>query len=340
VGLLRNSDWPCTATFACLSGKAGKTPQFLPSIISVPSNSRCKMGRTPKGSNQGQYGGTNYGNQSYPYVQTNEDGLQSSSQPTGYTEDDKYASMPNDSPTVGQRRSVPTSRNLEQEFQQSLSLSAEPGGSYSRLSGQMPASMNNFENSYAPSDTTCPECSEEFRKTTERDRHFLTVHANKGDRPYKCEVVGCQADASSWTNWEKFKKHKKDWHGPYPCPVPGCSRGLGNGFRSGEELNSHAFEIHGGINYTFSTPRPTTTTRDSISSQPSMNDYVQTYQQNSYTQPNAYNQSSMYALSSPYEQQSTYVQTGTYTQSSTPPSARSRTIVGTSGDKEPFDSRM
>ena len=299
----------------------------LPSITSVLSNSRCKMSRTPKGSNQGQYGGTDYGNQSYPYVQTNEDGLQSSSQPTGYTEDDKYASMPDDSPTVGQRRFVPTPRTLEQEFQQSLSLSAEPGGSYSRSSGQMPASMNNFENSYAPSDTTCPECSEEFRKTTERDRHFLTVHANKGDRPYKCEVVGCQADASSWTNWEKFKKHKKDWHGPYPCPVPGCSRGLGNGFRSGEELNSHAFEIHGGINYTFSTPR----TRDSTPSQ-SLNDYVQTYQQNSYTQPNSYDQSSMYALSSPHEQQSTYAR------SATPP-VRSRTIVGTSGDKEPLDFR-
>ena len=93
----------------------------------------------------------------------------------------------------------------------------------------------------------CPEqfCSETFATANDRDRHFRTVHSNGGERPYRCLRAGCPANVTSWTNPEKLRAHNNSWHGPYPCSVLGCSRGMPHGFGSQQDLDDHSRTEHG-----------------------------------------------------------------------------------------------
>jgi hypothetical protein len=91
---------------------------------------------------------------------------------------------------------------------------------------------------------TWPGCSETFIWVSGRDRHYQTIHANNGDRPYKCLVEGCSANVKSWARIEKLRAHNKIWHGPYHCPVKGCSRGFPCGFGSQQDLDEHIVEAH------------------------------------------------------------------------------------------------
>jgi len=102
------------------------------------------------------------------------------------------------------------------------------------------------EPTYDAHDVPCswPSCFERFRTDSDRDRHYRTVHANNGDRPYKCLVSGCQANVTSWTRPEKLRAHNNHWHGPYPCSVPGCSRGTFHGFPSSAALDEHRTREH------------------------------------------------------------------------------------------------
>jgi hypothetical protein len=45
-----------------------------------------------------------------------------------------------------------------------------------------------------------------------------------------------------------LRLHEKNWHGPHPCSVPGCSRQYPFGFSSEEDLEIHGVEHSGGSN--------------------------------------------------------------------------------------------
>jgi hypothetical protein len=96
----------------------------------------------------------------------------------------------------------------------------------------------------APFPCTWPFCLMTFPRIADRDRHYKTIHSNSGDRPYKCFVNRCPADVKSWTTAAKLRLHNKNWHGPYHCPEPGCSRGIPNGFGSQVELDTHQNRDH------------------------------------------------------------------------------------------------
>jgi hypothetical protein len=93
---------------------------------------------------------------------------------------------------------------------------------------------------------TWPSCSESFIRISDRDRHYQTIHANNGDRPYKCSIEGCSANVRSWARIEKLRAHNKIWHGPYHCSVEGCSRGFPCGFGSQQDLDEHKLKAHSG----------------------------------------------------------------------------------------------
>lgn len=91
----------------------------------------------------------------------------------------------------------------------------------------------------------CTACLQRFGNSNARDRHYRTVHSNKGERPYTCDREGCPADVRSWTTAGKLRAHNKNWHGPYPCLEMGCPRGSPHGFASQGELDEHQRFEHG-----------------------------------------------------------------------------------------------
>jgi hypothetical protein len=125
-----------------------------------------------------------------------------------------------------------------------------PNANLSSNSADVSASFGNLRISEQSSSDrfqiicTWPSCSETFIRISDRDRHYQTIHANNGDRPYKCLVEGCSAGVKSWANAEKAKSHNKNWHGPYHCPVNGCPRAFPCGLRFKQDLDNHTLEVH------------------------------------------------------------------------------------------------
>jgi hypothetical protein len=137
-------------------------------------------------------------------------------------------------------------------------------------------SASQIPNDPFPIPCTWSSCSETFKRESDRDRHYQTIHANNGDRPYRCPIEQCPANVKSWARADKLRAHNRTWHGPYHCPVLGCSRASPCGLRSKQDLDDHTLEVHfGGTpfasgntpsmfgkgketeNYSYSSPQPT-----------------------------------------------------------------------------------
>jgi hypothetical protein len=121
---------------------------------------------------------------------------------------------------------VPNSFNMQEE-----------STSYTRLSNSpsQPSESGNIE---------CPICRRTFPRRADRDRHFNTIHTNKGERPWECAVETCPADVKTWATATGLRKHNKKWHGPYTCENAGCLRAAPNGFSSAIELRQHTEQEH------------------------------------------------------------------------------------------------
>jgi hypothetical protein len=137
-------------------------------------------------------------------------------------------------------------------------------------------SASQIPNNPFPIPCTWPSCSETFKRESDRDRHYQTIHANNGARPYQCPIDGCTANVRSWARADKLRAHNRTWHGPYHCQVFDCSRAFPCGLRSQQELDDHMLEAHSGEmhfasgdtpsgfgkgkgteNYSYSSPQPT-----------------------------------------------------------------------------------
>jgi len=113
-------------------------------------------------------------------------------------------------------------------------------------SAKMASSSN--DSSFFASRFACswPSCSLTFPRLSERDRHYITDHANNRDRPYKCDIEECQANVTTWARADKLRRHNKQWHGPYHCRFANCARRYPCGFASPSDLNEHIDSVHGG----------------------------------------------------------------------------------------------
>jgi hypothetical protein len=121
------------------------------------------------------------------------------------------------------------------------------GESYSPPDPPSTFTTREYTSQYDEIDFACsdPSCTQRFGSRSDLDRHYRTVHSNKGDRPYVCLREGCPADVKSWTTAGKRRAHNNKFHGPYSCPVLGCSRGFPHGFGSQNELDEHQTSEHG-----------------------------------------------------------------------------------------------
>ena len=137
----------------------------------------------------------------------------------------------------------------------------------SRASTSVTMASSSNDSSFGASRFACswPTCSLTFTRLSERDRHYITDHANNRERPYKCEIRGCQANVITWARAEKLRRHNKEWHGPYHCYFPNCARQFPCGFASSLDLEAHVENVHGG-GYSGSPNQaaPTTYTRDEL----------------------------------------------------------------------------
>lgn len=65
----------------------------------------------------------------------------------------------------------------------------------------------------------CPHCTgtdKLFTTKNDLDRHRKTFHGifDKGDKIYRCQVLGCGAAGKIWTRSDNFKQHLARIHGP------------------------------------------------------------------------------------------------------------------------------
>ncbi|RYP61141.1 hypothetical protein DL769_007853 [Monosporascus sp. CRB-8-3] len=95
---------------------------------------------------------------------------------------------------------------------------------------------------------TWPNCSEEvkiFNRKCEWSKHM-----DKHDRPYRCEVEGCEK-LPGFTYSGGLLRHQREVHGqhggpknPLNCPHINCKRHTGKGFSRLENLNEHLRRVH------------------------------------------------------------------------------------------------
>ena len=215
------------------------------------ADSRCKMYKKPRGSNRTRYESEDpYGDR-----RQTEDDAQPGPQATAYSAtinpyqyplQEAYAA--DDKSYSEERYGEPSSRRFEYDRQgrgvpRYEEEEVEEEYYDSSHSARQDRSPKRSSTSHALR-CTWPDCSRTFTSISQRDRHYRTIHANNGERPYECRVAGCPASVTSWTTAAKLKQHNKQWHGPYHCLEARCSRGIPNGFGSQEELDTHMNEVH------------------------------------------------------------------------------------------------
>ena len=86
---------------------------------------------------------------------------------------------------------------------------------------------------------------EPFGSQNDLDRHRLQRH----EPAVPCTKPNCQAKRRGNTiRSDKHEEHDRKWHGPSPCPEPGCPRrtigGIHHGFSTEDDLEKHLHDAH------------------------------------------------------------------------------------------------
>ncbi|KAE8452693.1 hypothetical protein EG329_013952 [Mollisiaceae sp. DMI_Dod_QoI] len=172
-----------------------------------------------------------------------------------------YAGQPNWDQNPSDGPDLPQSSDSTDYYEgPAYTPSQAPQASPPRASSRYPSSSRDASNRfYNPTYTSgmtysCQECADTFSRQSDRERHYQTVHVNRGERSYKCEVEDCAANVNSWRRPEGLRSHNKTWH-RYSCPEPGCLRAYPRGFESEEALQAHREAVHRNIPQYEDTPQ-------------------------------------------------------------------------------------
>ncbi|KAF2007838.1 hypothetical protein P154DRAFT_584090 [Amniculicola lignicola CBS 123094] len=119
-----------------------------------------------------------------------------------------------------------------------------------------PASMINFLVGRDGKDDNCDHFQVRLHSSCMDDEEMFTVqwseekHMDKHDRPYKCNIVGCEK-LSGFTYGGGLTRHNREVHGNgakrFYCPYRDCKRSFGSGFTRREtppDLNKHVRRPH------------------------------------------------------------------------------------------------